>query len=133
MILVDSSVWVDYFNGKQTPLTKLLRYHLLNQKAVIADLILTEVLKGFRHDKDYETAKTALSILPILTIGGEYISVKAADNYRRLRKKGVTVRGTVDMIIATYAIENHFELLYADRDFDMMVKHLGLRSAARRK
>lgn len=129
MILVDSSVWVDFFQGKTTPQVQFLKARVGMEMLSIGDLILAEVLQGFRHDKDYRQAEQVLASFPILTLGGERIAIKAAQYYRILRKKGVTVRGTVDMIIAAYCLENRLPLLYADRDFDAMVKHLGLRNA----
>jgi hypothetical protein len=94
--------------------------------------MLTEVLQGFSHDKDYRKALQLLSEFPILPLGGSDMAVKAAEHYRRLRKKGITVRGAVDALIGAYCIEHSLPLLYSDRDFDPMVKHLGLRAALER-
>ena len=104
MIIVDSSVWIDYFNGVPTWQTDLLDNYLSNVPVVIGDLILTEVLQGFRSNKDYETAKTFLSALPFRQMGGYNVAIQSAQNYRLLRKSGVTVRKTIDIIIATYCI-----------------------------
>ena len=126
MILVDTSVWIDYFNGISTWQTDLLDTYLSKAPVVIGDLILTEVLQGFRSDKDYETAKSFLSALPFRQIGGYNVVVQSAQNYRRLRKDGVTVRKTIDIIIGTFCIIEGLILLHDDRDFDPMVSHFSL-------
>ena len=127
MILVDSSVWIDYFNGITTWQTNLLDNYLSNVPVVIGDLILAEVLQGFRSDKDYETAKDFLSALPFRQIGGYNVALQSAQNYRLLRKAGVTVRKTIDIIIATFCIMEGLTLLHADHDFDPMVSHFSLK------
>ena len=126
MILVDSSVWIDYFNGISTWQTDMLDTYLSKIPVIIGDLILTEVLQGFRSDKDYETAKNFLSALPFRQIGGYNVAVQSAQNYRRLRKAGVTVRKTIDIIIASFCIIEGLVLLHDDRDFDPMVSHFSL-------
>ncbi|MBI4775135.1 MAG: PIN domain nuclease [Deltaproteobacteria bacterium] len=126
MILVDSSVWIDYFNGIPTWQTDLLDHSLSNVPIVIGDLILTEILQGFRSDKDYETAREFLSALPFRQIGGYHVAVQSAKNYRFLRKAGVTVRKTIDVIIATFCIIEGLPLLHDDHDFDPMTSHLSL-------
>ena len=127
MIVVDSSVWIDYFNGKITTQTNLLDGLLDAELIVIGDLILTEVLQGFQHDKDYRQAKTLLGSLAFMDMMGKDIAIKSADNYRSLRKKGITVRKTIDVIIGTFCIETELSLLHCDRDFDALEKHLKLR------
>ncbi len=127
MILVDSSVWIDYFNGIPTWQTDLLDTYLSNVPVVIGDLVLTEVLKGFRS-KDYETAKNFLSALPFRQIGGYNVAVQSAQNYQLLRKIGVPVRKTIDIIIATFCIMEGLTLLHDDRDFDPMVSHFSLKT-----
>ncbi len=126
MIIVDSSVWIDYFNGNDIPevaeLDRLLGQELLG----VGDLILTEVLQGFRQDKEYQTAKRLLTSLTVFEMLGMEIAVKSTENFRTLRKKGITVRKTIDVMIATFCIENGHSLLFADRDFDPFVEHLGL-------
>ena len=126
MIIVDSSVWINYFNGNETlqtaKLDKLLGVELLG----IGDIILTEVLQGFRNDKDYRAAKQVLTSLTVFDLVGIEIAVKSADNYRELRKQGITIRKTVDVIIATFCIENGHSLLFSDKDFELFVNHLGL-------
>ena len=127
MILVDSSVWINYFNGITTWQTNLLDNYLSNVPVVIGDLILAEVLQGFRSDKDYETAKDFLSALPFRQIGGYNVALQSAQNYRLLRKAGVTVRKTIDIIIATFCIMEGLTLLHDDHDFDPMVSHFSLK------
>ena len=131
MILVDSSVWVDYFNGRLTQETDHLDSLLGAEPVAIGDLILAEVLQGFRGDADYKAAKALFAGLTIYDLLGESLAVKTADNYRALRKKGITVRKTADAIIATFCIERRIPLLYSDRDFDPFVKHLALKPALR--
>lgn len=127
MILVDSSVWIGYFKGTITPQTELLDTLLGREQLAIGDLILTEVLQGFSDEKSFNKAKKFLTSLTIVHLGGEEIAVQAARNFRTLRKLGVTVRKTIDTIIATRCIESDFELLHDDRDFDAFANHLGLR------
>lgn len=129
MILVDSSVWIDYFRGAGTRETDKLDALLGNEPLATGDLVITEVLQGFANDGDFNEAHALLSSLTIVELGGRNIAVRAARNYRRLRALGVTVRKTIDTIIATRCIEDDLALLYSDRDFDPFVKHLGLRSA----
>jgi len=129
LILVDSSVWIDYFNGKPTWQTDLLDSYLSNLPVIMGDLILTEVLQGFRSDKDFKTARSFLEPLPFRTMGGYNIAIKSAHNYRKLRKKGVTVRKTIDVIIATFCIVEGLTLLHDDRDFDQIAVYLSLKTA----
>ncbi len=129
MVVVDSSVWVDYFNGRITKQTELLDSLLGRELLVIGDIILTEVLQGFRSDKDFKRARRLLDCLIFRDMLGKELAVKSAENYRRLRKKGVTVRKTVDIIIATFCIANGLALLHDDRDFEPMEKHLNLKVA----
>ena len=129
MILVDSSVWIDYFNGNISPETDHLDGMLGVDAIAIGDLILTEVLQGFRQDKDYETARGLLKELTVLELLGEEMAVKSADNFRKLRKKGITIRKTADVIIASFCIEHNLPLLFSDKDFQPFVQYLGLRQA----
>ncbi len=126
MILVDSSVWIAYFNGDSTWQADLLDGLLSNEPILTGDLILTEVLQGFRSDNDFKKARRFMSNLYFRDMVGYDRAVKAAHNYRTLRKKGVTVRKTIDVIIGTYCIETETLLLHNDRDFDPMEKYLGL-------
>lgn len=129
MILVDSRVWVDYFNGVRSRETDFLDATLGVEPVAIGDLILAEVLQGFRSDADYQIAKSVLLGLTVFELVGQDLAVRAADNYRTLRRRGVTVRKTVDCIIATFCIERRLPLLYSDRDFEPFAKRLGLVSA----
>lgn len=129
MILVDSSVWIDYFNGTATRQTDFLFERLGRESVAIGDLMVTEVLQGFREEADYRTAKGLLLDLPVLSVGGLEVALAAAENYRILRGLGVTVRKTIDTLIATFCINQRHELLFSDRDFEPFVIHLGLRSA----
>jgi predicted nucleic acid-binding protein len=126
MILVDSSVWIAFFNGQATPEADCLDRLLGAEPLLIGDLILAEVLQGFRRDVDYRKAKALLDTLEFRVLGGKAIAVAAADNYRRLRRAGITPRKTIDMIIGTYCIVHGLELLHADRDFDVLQQKLGL-------
>ena len=127
MILVDSSVWVDYFNGDQTPQTDWLDFSLGKTPVIIGDLILTEVLQGFQSDKDFKSARDLLLGLPFMAMGGKTLAIESALNYRFLRKKGVTVRKTIDMMIGTFCIHYQLPLLHDDRDFDPIVEFLKLK------
>ena len=127
MIVVDSSVWIDYFNGVPTWQTDLLDKYLSNVPVVIGDLILTEVLQGFKSNKDYETAKTFLSELPFRQMGGYDVAIQSAQNYRLLRQAGVTVRKTSDVIIATFCSMEGLTLLHDDRDFNPMASLFSLK------
>jgi predicted nucleic acid-binding protein len=126
MILVDSSVWIGFFNGLETRQTDALNNLLGQEPVLIGDLILTEVLQGFRRDADYRKARALLDTLELRVLGGKAIALAAADNYRRLRRRGVTPRKTIDMIIATYCVAHGLKLLHADRDFEVLEKELGL-------
>ncbi|MFZ5570891.1 MAG: type II toxin-antitoxin system VapC family toxin [Thermodesulfobacteriota bacterium] len=130
MILVDSSVWINYFNGISIWQTDLLDHYLSKTPIIIGDLILTEVLQGFRSNTDFETAKNFLSALQFRQIGGYNVAIQSANNYRILRKAGVTVRKTIDVIIATFCIIEGLTLLHDDRDFDPMVTHFSLKTAS---
>jgi predicted nucleic acid-binding protein len=127
MILVDSSIWIDYFNGKRTTQTDWLDSALGNTPIIMGDLILTEVLQGFLKDKDFKKARDLLLNIPFVQMGGKVIAIESAMNYRLLRKKGVTVRKTIDVIIGTFCIHYQLPLLHDDRDFDPMIKLLGLK------
>ena len=126
MILVDTSVWIDYFNGRVTPQTNALDVSLGREPILIGDLILTEVLQGFRQDAEYRKARLLLDSLELRALGGRQVALAAADHYRMLRRLGITPRKTIDMIIAEYCLVNALELLHCDRDFDVLEKELGL-------
>lgn len=129
MILVDSSVWIDYFRGTPTPQADELDRLLGREILAAGDLILTEVLQGFAAERDFNRAKQVLTSLEIVELVGRDIAIQAARNFRTLRTLGVTVRKTIDTVIATSCIEGGHALLYSDRDFDPFVQHLGLVSA----
>ncbi len=122
-------MWIDYFNGIDCPETDRLHELLAAELVVVGDLILLEILQGFRTDGGCRTARGWLVQIPFAELGGRQVALAAAGNYRRLRRKGVTVHKTIDVVIATYCILNRHPLLYTDRDFDPMVDHLGLTSA----
>ena len=126
MILVDSSVWIDFFRNQATAQVEWLDNNLGEQSLLVGDLILAEVLRGFKDDRGFTEAKRLLSNLDQVTLCGEELAVQAAQNFRKLRSLGVTVRGTVDVIIATRCILNGYQLLHSDRDFDAFEEHLGL-------
>ncbi len=129
MILVDSSVWVDYFCGIDTEQADTLDTLLGVEQVVTGDLILTEVLQGFVSEREFNQGRKLLASLPVVPLVGAEIAVQAARNFRKLRALGITVRKTIDTLIATSCIEKSISLLYSDRDFDPFVQYLGLRSA----
>ena len=132
MILVDSSVWIDYFRGTVTPQAERLDELLGSEPVAVGDLILAEVLQGFGSDRDFNKARKLLTSLDMVAIGGVDIAIDAARNFRSLRELGITVRKTIDTLIATRCIEDDLELLFSDRDFDPFVEHLGMRSVMAR-
>lgn len=130
MIIIDSSIWIDYFNGQDTLQTDKLDELLGVELLGIGDIILTEVLQGFRVDKDYHVAKSVLTSLNVFNMLGTEIAIKSAENFRALRKQGITIRKTNDVIIATFCLENNYSLLFSDKDFIPFVKHFGLNTVA---
>lgn len=131
MILVDSSVWIDYFRGVATPQSDRLDALLGVEPLAVGDVILTEVLQGFTSERAFEQALRLMISLSVVEIGGSQIAIQAARNYRTLRARGVTVRKTIDTLIATRCIEDNHALLYSDRDFEPFVEHLGLQVVMR--
>ena len=127
MLIVDSTVWIDYFNGLENPQTDYLDQIVDQAPVLVGDLILAEVLQGFRDDSEFEKARRALSKYIQVEMVNPELALQSARNYRLLRRKGLTVRKTIDSLIATYCIENAHELLHNDNDFDGYEKHLGLR------
>jgi len=127
LILVDSSVWIDYFKGTITAQTEKLDRLLGHEPLAIGDLILTEVLQGFAGEREFNQARKMLISLMVVELGGQEIAIQAAKNFRALRKLGVTARKTIDTVIATRCIESRYDLLHSDRDFDPFAEHLGLR------
>ena len=127
MIVVDSSIWIDYFNGEINKKTDWFDRALGTEPIIVGDIILTEVLQGVQSDKDYKTAKQLLMEFPFMEMLGRELALKSALNYRSLRKNGVTVRKTIDVMIGTFCIENNFTLLHNDKDFTPLEKHLKLK------
>jgi predicted nucleic acid-binding protein len=127
MLIVDSTVWIDYFNGLENPQTDYLDQMVDRTPILVGDLILTEVLQGFRDDSDFEKARRALSKYIQVEMVNPELALQSARNYRLLRRKGITVRKTIDSLIATYCIENEHDLLHNDNDFDGYEKHLKLK------
>ena len=129
MIVVDSSVWIDYFNGNATAESDRLDRYLGTQPILVGDLILAEVLQGFRRDADYRSARTALPNFPVESMVGPARALRAGDDSRSLRARRITVRKTIDVMIATFCIEESHALLFSDREFEPFVAHLGLQPA----
>jgi hypothetical protein len=124
---VDTSVWIDYFNGTRNRYTDCLDDLLGQEPVAIGDLMLTEVLQGFRSEAGYRKAKSLLLDLTVLEMVTAERAIRAADNYRFLRKRAVTVRKTIDTLIATFCIDRDLPLLFSDRDFEPFVRYLNLR------
>ena len=129
MILIDSSVWIDFFNGREGGRVETLAELLADAAAplAMADLVLFEVLRGFRHPHDFIAAQKTLSCLPVLSLGGEENVLRAAGHYRALRSHGYTVRSPIDVLLASYCIEHGHALLHQDRDFDALEAFSGLK------
>ena len=129
MILVDSSVWIDFFNGRSTAATDILA-QLLDEAAAplaIADLALFEVLRGFRFERDYLGAERVLRALEVVQVGGAELCRAAAQHYRELRARGITIASPIDVLQASYCIEHNFALLHSESDFDAMETLRGLK------
>ncbi len=126
MIIADTSVWIDYFNGKVDSYTDELDKQLNDGNVVLGDLILLEILQGIKSDKEYNKTKKILETLDQYEMLGHNMVTRCANNYRQLRKQGMTIRKTADVIIATFCIENKIPLLFTDRDFKPFVEHCGL-------
>ena len=127
MIIVDSTVWIAYFNGLENPETDYLHTMVDKMPILIGDLILAEVLQGFRVDLDFEKARRTLGKYIQVEMVSPALALQSARNYRLLRRKRITVRKTIDSLIATYCIENEHDLLHSDSDFDGYEKYLGLK------
>ncbi|HTB37155.1 MAG TPA: PIN domain nuclease [Reyranella sp.] len=126
MIVVDSSVWIDFLNGRMAPHVERLRAILGAEEIVVGDLMLCEVLQGLESERAARDVEALLRRFAIASMVGDANAVAAARNYRSLRRRGITVRKTVDMLIGTWCIENRMPLLHNDGDFRPMVRHLGL-------
>jgi predicted nucleic acid-binding protein len=126
MLVVDSTVWIDYFNGSENDHTDYLHNIVDQLPILVGDLILAKVLQGFRNDADFEQARRALGKFLQAQMVNPVLALQSAHNYRLLQRKGITVRKTIDSLIATFCIENEHELLHTDSDFDGYEAHLGL-------
>ncbi len=126
-VVVDSSVWIDYLKGAETAQTVWLDGNLERRRVVLTDLNLCEVLQGYQDERVFSRVRQSLARFQVFSTGGEALAIRAAQNYRFLKGKGVSVRGTIDCLIATFCMERQYELLHRDRDFDAFEKHLGLR------
>jgi len=129
MLVVDTTVWVDYFNGQVNPETDYLDRALSEELILVGDLILAETLQGFREDEDFELAQAALAKFAQVEMLNLQLALQSAQNYRALRKKGITVRKTIGCLIATFCIAENHTLLHRDNDYDGFEKHLGLNVA----
>ena len=127
MIVVDSSIWIDYFNGTISKDTDWLDEALGIEPIIMGDIILAEVLQGFQKENDFKTARKLLLEIPFMDMIGKELAVKSAMNYRVLRQKGITIRKTIDDMIGTFCIHNNFALLHNDKDFDPLERHLKLK------
>ena len=125
MITADSSVWIDYLGGRSTPKARLLDEVLEDSShdIVLLDVVLMEVLRGFRFEQEWRLANQVLSALPLKTAGGENVARSAAALYRQLRKTGVTVRGPIDLLVGSWCISSGCALIHNDRDFVPMQQH----------
>ena len=129
MTLVDSSVWIDYFRSSDTPQVALLDSYFGRRPLAVGDLIAAEVLRGVRDDHEFQLVKKTLDAFVHIDLVGYALAIKASENYRLIRAKGITIRKTIDTLIATRCIVDGLTLLHSDRDFLPFVKHLGLKVA----
>lgn len=127
MVIVDATVWIDYLRGGDNAATRWLEQRLTLQPLGLTDLTLCEVLQGVRDDLEFSRVRDDLLQFHIFSTGGAELAVSAARNYLRLRRRGVTVRKTIDCIVATFCLEAGHELLHRDRDFDAFEEVLALR------
>jgi predicted nucleic acid-binding protein len=127
MVVVDTSVWIDYFNGRPTPQAALLDDLVRRKRLLVGDLIVAEVLQGYRDERDFQQALRLMGTLEFCGMLGLEVAIASARNYRLMRSRGVTVRKTIDVMIGTFCILNDHVLLHSDRDFDLMAEHLGLK------
>ena len=132
MLVVDSGVWIDFFNDRPGAATETLDRLLRDGEVrlVVPDLVLYEVLRGFRAERELRQARMLMQMLDVETAGGPALALEAAHHYRSLRAAGVTVRSAIDVLVATFCIENDYALLHRDRDFDAFEQHRGLRTWA---
>ena len=130
MILVDSSVWIDFFRNQPTAQAEWLDKNLGIEGLAVGDLILAEVLRGFKDERGFNEARRMLGRLEQVSLCGEALAIEAAQNFRKLRSRGLTLRGTIDLIIATRCLSDGLRLLHSDHDFDAFEMHLGLQVVA---
>jgi predicted nucleic acid-binding protein len=126
VIVVDSSVWIDFLNGRNAPHVRRLRTVLGTDEVIVGDLMLCEVLQGIDSERAAGEVEALLRCFEIVQMAGDAIAVAAARNFRSLRRRGITVRKTIDLLIGTWCIENRRPLLHNDSDFHPMARHLGL-------
>lgn len=126
MILADTSVWIDYLNGRITPQTDMLDDCLIAGTLAMGDLIFLEILQGVKDDKQFDLVKNKLVLLDQYYMFNFNRVFEYANRYRKLRKKGITIRKTNDVIIASFCIQENMPLLFVDRDFKPFIEHLGL-------
>ncbi len=126
MVIVDSSVWIDFLNQKVTPQTSWLRAPQNISTVGLTSLALTEVLQGIRFDSRFSNAEQFFRPMPVFDSTTRSLAVQAAGNYRTLRSMGVTIQSTIDCLIATFCIESNCQLLHSDSDFDSFEQHLNL-------
>jgi predicted nucleic acid-binding protein len=124
--VTDTSVWVDYVRGLESNQTQILDAALDENRVILPDLVLLEVLRGVSSPKAAAWVESVMDDLEIVYVGGRKMAIEAAQNYRILRSRGLTIRGSIDLLIGTWCIENNVPLLHNDRDFGMMEQHLGL-------
>jgi predicted nucleic acid-binding protein len=127
MIIVDTTIWIDYFNGIRTLHTDWLDAQLARERLGLTDLILCEVLQGVRDGRQWQQLRRDLLKFEVFETGGIHLAIAAAQNYRTLRRQGLTIRATIDGLIATFCLLNGHELLHNDRDYDAFESALGLR------
>ena len=133
ILTADSSVWIAYLRGERTRATEALDAALnssLTTDLVLLDVVLMAILRGCRSQRELRLTDGALGGLPVQASGGQALARAAANIYRQLRSKGITVRSPIDLLVGAWCIENQVPLLHADRDFDGMVQHHGLRVVA---
>jgi predicted nucleic acid-binding protein len=124
--VTDTSVWVDYLRGLESRQTQILDAALDEKRVILPDLVLLEVLRGVSSPKAAAWVESVMDDLEIVCVGGRKMAIEAAQHYRILRSRGLTIRGSIDLLIGTWCIENNVPLLHNDRDFGIMEQHLGL-------
>lgn len=127
MIIIDTTVWIDYLRGAANPHTEWLDRELDRERLGLTDIILCEILQGIRDDAAFTRVRRSLSRFELFEMGGEVLAIASARNHRFLRSQGYTVRKTIDCLIATFCLIEGHSLLHRDRDFDPFEKVLGLR------